>query len=328
MSLNHPLISVIMPAYNSQQFLEEAIESVLHQTYRHFELFIMDDNSSDETVSIAKKFEDKRVSVFLSNHNKGQSFQLNKGIAIAEGDYISIMHADDVMLPDKLEKQLFFFQNRPLTDICGCFVQLIGEESAIWTYPEKDRGCKDILLTSVPFAHPAVMIRKGILKNIDPVYTPGMAAAEDYDLWVRLADKAIFGNVQKVLLKYRVHAAQLSVIKKREEEKIVDRIRMKIISGLFKIQNENDVVNCFNTVYYAEQLNIQDYINSLKILWNAGKKQTVFSTTVLRGRLKHSIFRKLFKLSFVKKIKLFYNYPFLLEIIQFKTMIRILGSVA
>ena len=78
---------------------------------------------------------------------------------------------------------------------------------------------------------------KAVLKNIHPVYTPGMEAAEDYDLWVRLADRATFGNVQKVLLKYRLHPAQLSVIKKKEEEKNVDNIRMKIISGLFKISN-------------------------------------------------------------------------------------------
>ena len=327
MSLNYPLISVIMPAYNSQQYLEEAIESVLHQTYRHLELFIMDDSSSDETVSIAKKFEDKRIRLFLSNKNKGQSFQLNKGIASAEGDYISIMHADDVMHPDKLEQQLIFFKNNPLTDVCGCFVQLIGEKSAIWTYPENDRACKDTLLTSVPFAHPAVMIKKAVLKNIHPVYTPGMEAAEDYDLWVRLADRATFGNVQKVLLKYRLHPAQLSVIKKKEEEKNVDNIRMKIISGLFKIQNEKDVVNCFNAVYNAEQLDIWNYLNSLQLLWHAGKHQTVFGIALFRRRLKHGVFKKISLLTFAKKIKLFYKYPFLLEIVQFKTGIRILCNI-
>jgi hypothetical protein len=92
---------------------------------------------------------------------------------------------------NKLEQQLYFFQQNPLTGVCGCNVRLIGEKTGIWVYPRKNQDCKDLLLSSVPFAHPTVVFKKSILQDFGLVYN-SMEPAEDFDLWVRLADRIHF----------------------------------------------------------------------------------------------------------------------------------------
>lgn len=327
MNLNQPLISVLMPAFNSRAYLQEAIESVLNQTHTNLQLLILDDGSQDDTLQIAGNFNDSRIQLFPSADNKGQSFQLNKGIQHSKGEYISIMHSDDIMLPDKLAQQLDYLQRNQLTGVCGCNVQLIGNRTDTWVYPENDQACKDSLLFSVPFAHPAVMMRRSVLNEMDTVYTPGLAAAEDYDLWVRLANKTKFGNVQQVLLKYRIHDTQLSVVKVQEEENIVNETRKKMLQAIFEITQQKDIDNCFRTVYYPDQVSLHDYLNALKQVWNANKAKHFFSFTVLAARLKHSVFKKTSGLSFFQKMKCFFQYPVLIQIAGFKTMIRILSNV-
>lgn len=300
---------------------------MLNQTHTNLQLLILDDGSQDDTLLIAGNFEDSRIEILPSTENKGQSFQLNKGIQKSKGEYISIMHSDDIMLPDKLAQQLHYLQHNPNTGVCGCNVQLIGNRTDIWVYHEDDQSCKDSLLFSVPFAHPAVMMRRSVLNDLDTVYTPGLAAAEDYDLWVRLANKTKFGNVQQVLLKYRIHDTQLSVLKVQEEENIVNETRKKMMQAIFEITGQKDIENCFRTVYYPEQVNLHDYLNALKQLWNANKAKQFFSHTVLAGRLRHSVFKKISGLSFINKIKCFFRHPVLIEIAGFKTMIRTLSNV-
>jgi len=327
MNLNPPLISVLMPTFNSGAYLQDAIASVLNQTHTNLQLLILDDGSKDDTLTLAGKFEDSRIEVFSSTENMGQSLQLNKGIQLSKGEYISIMHSDDIMFPGKLAQQLDYLQRNPLIGVCGCNVQLIGDRTDTWLYPEDDQACKDSLLVSVPFAHPAVMMRRSILSGMETVYTPGLAAAEDYDLWVKLANKTNFGNVQQVLLQYRIHDTQLSVVKKQEEEQIVDIIRKKMIAGMLEISQQRDAENCFRTIYYPNDVNLPDYLYALKQLWNANREKHFFSTTVLAARLKHSLFKKLSGLSSVQKIKYCFQYPVLFEIAGIKTMIRIFGKI-
>lgn len=286
----------------------------------------MDDGSSDDTVKIARQYLDERIRVFESAKNSGQSVQLNKGIQQAAADYICIMHSDDIMYPERLERQLNFLRKNPLTGVCGCFVQLIGNRSGTWTYPEKNQECKDLLLRAVPFAHPAVMMRKSVLQQISPVYTPGMAAAEDYDLWVKLADKTAFGNVQEVLLQYRIHETQLSETKKKEENDMVECIRTKLITNLFQITDNAEGMNCFRAVYQPGQLNLEEYLESLQIFWKAAQQQSVFSTAAISNILKHSIFNTLSATNFSKRIYYLLKHRFLFKIAGYKTITRILFS--
>lgn len=318
-----PLISVIIPVYNAQQYLAEAIQSVLSQSHTNLELKILDDGSNDKSVAVAKSFNDPRVAVLASAENLGPAYRLNQGIAMAKGEYISIMHADDIMHKQKLEKQLIFFKNNPKVSVCGCNVQLISGSSSIWMYPENDQECKDLLLLSVPFAHPTVVFKKSGIHHHQPLYNENMTAAEDYDLWVKLAGKCCFGNVQEVLLNYRIHPWQSSSTRKEIETKNMDTVRKLIVQNLFKIEKAQDILSCYNSLYHYQNIATEDVLHGVTLLWKANKRNKMFGKPALRGRLKHIVYEKLSPLTFWQKMTLIFFMPALFEISFFKSMMRI-----
>lgn len=320
--MDQPLISVIIPVFNSGKYLQEAIESVIVQSYSKLQIIILDDCSDDDSVMIAKSFLDPRIVVYESTGNKDQSYQLNMGIAKAKGEFISIMHSDDVMHKDKLKEQLLFFQEHPLTGICGCNVQYIGEKKGEWLFPKENQDCKDLLLSTVPFAHSTVVFRKSILQGVEPVYNLNMAPAEDYDLWVRLADKTDYGNVQQILLSYRIHAEQLGEVKKHKESILVDSIRKKLITLLFKIHDETDAQICFKTLYHNEEVKPGHALKGVILLWRFNKKSGLFSNKVLKGRLKHIVYKSLSRISASERLKVVITNLALIKTGFLKTVIR------
>ena len=203
--MNTPKISVVMPVYNAERFLSEAIESILNQTFKDFELIIINDGSTDNSLEIIKKYkaQDERI-VLISRENRGLVYSLNEGIEKAEGKYIARMDADDISLENRFSKQFEVLEDNTDIDIVGCDYQLIDKNSNVVGKTIVPKTEKDILLTlcySVPFAHPSVMIRKSIFQYHKYEESP----AEDYLLWSRVYKKNNFFNIGKPLLKYRYH---------------------------------------------------------------------------------------------------------------------------
>ncbi|MBL0358837.1 MAG: glycosyltransferase [Chitinophagaceae bacterium] len=285
--MKQPLISVIIPVYNAQLFLQEAIESVIHQTYKNLQIIITDDGSTDNSVSIARQLRDERIEIYVAAANQGQAHQLNLGISKATGEFICIMHADDIMNIDKLDKQYEFLLNNPTVGICGCNLTLTGSKTGEVQYPEYDQQCKDMLLSAPPFAHSAVLARKQVFENHYPVYSQHLVPAEDYDLWVRLARTNVYANIQEPLLQYRIHPEQIGTLKKDKEEIVLTEIRKKIIARCFEIKNDDEIDKCFNTIYATASSDADDTLHCIQLLWNRNKKIKFFSAAVLKGRLKH-----------------------------------------
>ena len=317
-----PLVSVVIPVYNTAGFIYDAVKSVCDQTYSNLQILIMDDASGDDSVTVIRKIIDDRIEVYESPVNRGQAYQMNLGIQRSKGEYVCIMHADDIMNPEKIERQLSFFLSDSLLGVCGCNIKVFGQQAAVWKYPNSDQECKDTLLASVPFAHPAVIIRKEVLNSVHPVYNEDMAAAEDYDLWVRLADKTKFANVQEVLLNYRIHDSQLSHTAKEKEIKLVEETRRKIISQLFKVGEQN-VQLCFKALYYTSELTFDDAVKGVEILWKANKQKGIFSDSVLKGRLRHQLLKTLSKAGFLKRLAVLKSNS-IMEICFLKTLLRII----
>ena len=318
-----PLVSVVIPVFNTAGFIYDAVKSICDQTYSNLQILVMDDASTDESIEQVKRIQDKRIEIYSSAVNKGQAYQMNLGIQKCKGDYVCIMHADDIMYPEKIEKQLSFFLNDASLGVCGCYIKVFGLQEAIWKYPYGDKECKDILLSSVPFAHPAVMIRKSVLNVLDVVYNTDMAAAEDYDLWVRLADKTYFANVQEVLLNYRIHDKQLSKTAKEKEIKLVEEIRMKMIRQLFNVEEKN-VLLCYKTLYNSSELELNNVVKGINILWKANAKKRVFSDRVLKGRLRHQLVKAFSTVGFFKRLKTIVNSKTIIRVCFFKTLVRII----
>lgn len=320
-----PLISVIIPTHNAEKFIREAVESIIRQTYSHLQILILDDASSDATLSIVEKLADPRIEIYRSSVNKGQSYQLNLGIAHSKGDYISVMHADDAAKSDKLEKQIEFLNDHPEVGICGCHVNLIGDKKGLWTYPLHSRQCKDMLLNTPPFAHPAVLIRKNVLDKIPSPYDLQMVAAEDYDLWVRLATVTEFGNVQEALLNYRIHPQQISQVRKVQEDQAVFEIRIRLVGRFFRIEDREQIRLAVKAVYYPEDVSTAQVIASIALLWKQNKKFAFFTRSCLRGTFRHRLFEAFSATPFSKRLRILLTSKPLLEITYPKTLLRLLA---
>ena len=212
--MNSPPISVVMSVFNGQAFLAEAIESVLGQTFRDFELLIIDDGSTDGTAEILSAFaqRDRRIRI-VSHPNKGRAQSLNIGINLAAGKYIARMDADDVALATRFEEQVEFMNEHPDIVVLGGAVELIDTKGQVLhtvRRPLEDAEIRVAMLSYSPLYHPAVMMRKEAVVAVGG-YREALLDADDYDLWLRIAEFGRMANLDRVILRYRVHADQVSL---------------------------------------------------------------------------------------------------------------------
>lgn len=202
-----PEISVLMPAYNAEKHIEEAVKSILNQTFKDFELIIIDDNSTDNTWQIIQKFKsDKRVKLFRNEKNIKLSKTLNKAITLAKGRYLARMDADDISYPERLELQFNFMEKHPAVGIVGGTMDIISEDCqfiAKRMYHQTDNEIRKHIFRYSPYSHPLIMIRAAVLQQsgvYDNIYNP----AEDYELYFRIGMYSKFANLKNTLLKYRI----------------------------------------------------------------------------------------------------------------------------
>lgn len=219
------LVSVLLPVYNGEKYISEAVDSILKQTYENFELIIIDDGSTDKTLSILKEYEknDTRIRL-ISRANKGLIASLNEGAELALGEWIARMDADDIAMPNRLERQLNWI-NQTGADIAGTWVSFFGaKDFRIWKGYQSDDAIKIDMLFKCPLVHPAIMMRAKLLKQLK--YDPAAEKAEDYDLWVRAAMQGIkMTNVPEGLLKYRQHDLQVTVVASKDQLSMTEKIR-------------------------------------------------------------------------------------------------------
>lgn len=207
--MKQPKISVIMPVYNCELYVNEAIDSILNQTEIDFEFLIIDDASSDSTVSLIKSYNDSRIQLIEKPINTGYTNSLNHGLKIAKGKYIARMDGDDISLPKRFAKQVSFLEANQDVIVCGSWFSLIGSDRIV-RVTENHEDIKLAFLKGNCIAHPAVMMRKQSLDAFQVVYDVSKEPAEDYDLWIRLMLKGKLHNLQEVLLDYRTHSEQVT----------------------------------------------------------------------------------------------------------------------
>ncbi|BBV45270.1 glycosyltransferase family 2 protein [Citrobacter portucalensis] len=218
---NPDLVSVIMPVYNSEKFLSEAITSILSQSYKNIEFIIINDGSTDSSDLIIKGFlEDKRIH-YISRSNKGLVYSLNEGLDIAKGMYIARMDADDISHPQRIEKQVKFMLKNDRVAVVGCSSHIINFESKIIGQrnpPTSTFLNKALLLFGPTLSHPTVMFNRYIIGN-DLYYCDDFKHAEDFELWLRLSNKYNIENLSEKLLSYRINESGVSQSNYREQKK-------------------------------------------------------------------------------------------------------------
>ena len=207
-------VSVLMPVRNGERHLAEAVDSVLAQSFRDFELVVVDDASTDRTPEVLAGFGDARLRVVRSDEPLGLAPALRRLTAEARGELLSRMDADDVMLPDRLERQVAFLDAHPeVALVGGAAVEIDGEgrELRVVRYPSdpgRELGRRNTI------AHPTVLMRRAAVEEAGGYRN---IPVEDYDLWLRLAERQGLANLQEPVLRYRRHAGQYSVTAVRRQ---------------------------------------------------------------------------------------------------------------
>lgn len=205
-------VSVLTAVYNTpEQYLREAIESILAQTYTDFEFVILNDASTDENVEkVVKSYNDKRICYYKNEQNLGISLSRNKLIDLANGEYLAVFDHDDISLPDRLQKQAEFLDAHPDVGVVGNWHKITGKKERVARYPTTDKEIKETLTVSYCICHSSSMIRKSVLTENNIRYENEYTPAEDYALWCRLLPKTKFANIPEVLFIYRNHEQNTS----------------------------------------------------------------------------------------------------------------------
>ncbi|MEV0294819.1 glycosyltransferase family A protein [Nocardia sp. NPDC050710] len=208
-----PEVTVLIPAYNAEPYLAEAIDSVLAQDFRDLELLVIDDGSTDRTARIATGYTDPRVEVVRLPH-AGVVAAANHGLDRARGRFVARLDADDVMRPGRLAAQVAFLHRRPRVVAVGTDYRLIGAARGRVRMPRSDRACRQRLLLSSCFAHSSVLLRAEALTAHGVRYRSATGGlGEDYALWCELAAHGAFANLPIHGLDYRVHNTQATQVR-------------------------------------------------------------------------------------------------------------------
>src|SRR3989344_3835609 len=226
------LVSVIMPVYNLELYIEQATNSILCQTYKNFEFLILDDASTDLTFSILKslKNKDNRIILMQNQENLGVTKCLNKLLKIAKGKYIVRMDADDWSYPERIKLQVGLMENHPEVVVSGSYIEVCDSKlktKYIRKYQHDDKSIRDHIFRYSPFAHPAtIWIAKTLKKE---KYNESITTCQDYELYFRMGKIGQFMNLSKPLLKLRMHDRSVSVIKNDLQWKNTVLIRLNAV---------------------------------------------------------------------------------------------------
>ncbi len=270
---NFPLVTVLMPVYNGEKHLNQAIYSILNQTYRNFEFLIINDGSSDLSEEIILSFDDNRIRYFKNEKNIKLIQTLNKGIRLSKGKYIARMDCDDISDIQRLEIQVAYMQKNPSVGIIGCGFNIINDSKSqnrfkdplkTIIYPTENNLIKFHLIFNNVVLHPATLFRKVIFTN-NTLYEEEFLHVEEYRLWTQYILKTKFANLPDILFSYRIHENQISIQNQLIQSENAFKVQFeyliqlgfrldyddakKIITFLQLDNYSNEVQNNLNTIF-------------------------------------------------------------------------------
>lgn len=273
--MSNILVSIIMPVYNAEQDLREAIDSILNQTHTNLEVLIINDASTDSSVDIIKSYTDKRIRFINNETNLRQSRTRNKGLQLARGKYIANMDADDISLPTRIAEQVAYMETHPDVDICGTAYKSFGGKRDKYTYfPEENKEIFVTMMTASAVAHPTIMFRKSSVEKYNIQYSVEAKYAQDFELWTRLLFQGVkFHNINKVLFHYRLSPNGIGRKHGLEQKMIAWGI---IRRNLNKVFGERVHLKSFNSCESLD--NVKEDLGKLATLYQTDVKSEYFST--------------------------------------------------
>ncbi len=215
------MITVLMPVYNSAATVCAAIESALPQLSGSDEVLVLDDGSSDGTPAAVQTLRDPRIRLVQSESNSGVAATLNRGLALARGEYLVRLDADDLCAPGRVRRQIAFMESHPSVAVCGTWIRLFGDVKTVTEFRPWGAACvKASLLFDNPLAHPSVVIRKAAVDRHRLEFDgKRYSRSEDYDLWCRMAAHADLDNLPEALTRVRLHGGSVTARTRQEMER-------------------------------------------------------------------------------------------------------------
>lgn len=253
-------ISALMPVYNTEEeYLRESIESILNQTFTDFEFIVINDGSTNNSEDVILSYKDNRIKYVKNEHNLGLIKTLNKGLELAQGEYIARMDADDISLPERFEKQIKFLEENTHIGVLGTWYEWFPKQRVMESFAENENIKECLLTMHNEIGHPTVMLRKSVVDEFNIRYDENALYVEDYALWLSLVDKVGFANIPEVLLKYRRHSN--SICKNNE---IKQNLNCQKI--MFEAQGKYFGIDCEIVLNVIKKLKNNQKINSQELL--------------------------------------------------------------
>ena len=290
-----PKVSVIMSVYNGERHLPDAMESMLGQTFDKFEFIIINDGSKDKTVDVLTSYDDHRIQIVNNMENLGLAKCLNIGLKMAKCEYIARMDADDVSLPERLERQLDFLERNADVGLVGSYAEMMDENGNrfyVWKMPTEDTRIRQHLWKNNSFCHGSTMYRRECINDVGS-YREKFKYAQDYDLWFRVSERYNLANIDILLYRMRRIRGTISRMniseqplygllavefaKERQQfdsdsyDKFTDGSVRAFLEGHFGISrlDVRKLIGDTYLQYYGEALRSGDYLGSLMLRFKA-----------------------------------------------------------
>lgn len=231
-----PLISVIMPVFNAELYVEEAVRSILDQTFRDFEFIIVDDGSTDRTPEILRTFTAPRIRLLFNERNEGNYPARNRGGRLAQGKYIAVMDADDVAYPNRLQTQYEYMETHSEVLALGAGTMFWPD----WKIKMSDESIRAVLLLNNCFVHSSLFVRRETMIQLGG-YDEQYVYAADYDLVTRIALQGRLEILDEPLVYYRWHDNQITTCKRKEQYIFAEKIRRHYCEAFIRCYLSSDL---------------------------------------------------------------------------------------
>jgi len=290
-----PAISVLMPTYNAAPYLREAIDSILGQSFTDFEFLIINDGSTDKSEEIIWSYTDPRIRYVKNDENLKLIATLNKGIALCKGKYIARMDADDISLPNRLERQYNFMEQHLDVGICGTFYESFAENTTFnaCRYPENHEDICFKQLYQIQVSHGTVLMRKQMLEKHKLTFDANYPHAEDYDFFTRASRVTLLHNLQFIGYKVRHHEEEVSKKYRLEQianSNIIRHREFELLGYPISDMLLNDYTQLSHQNYTGIQSSVNDIKSMLEGILSGNKKTKTFDQDFLLKQLREMWF--------------------------------------
>lgn len=308
-----PIVSILMPVYKTADYLREAMDSMLNQTFTDFELIVLNDCSPDNADEILDTYTDSRIVRYKGEKNQGLANVLNVGMDMARGKYIARMDSDDISHPNRLQVQVDYLESHPDVDLCSAGMHLFGEKDEVWSRSADTEAVKVIALFYSPILHASSVWRKESFDKCGLRFRQEMVPSEDYDMWSRAMAKGLhLVNIADALYEYRIRPGQATGDTEKTKARDIE-VRKNYLSLVFPNCSEMEIDGFANLKHRECADEVHNIISALEkensrtAFFDQKKLQTQlgkYYQVILVNELQKNFSMKGFcKLSLANKIK-------------------------